>query len=91
MSWLFGMKQAEVPPMPDNYNPQGAGQGGPEGAGGPQGAAGPGSKMAYSFDSTALERAAKAARDLEKFPNAKVRRKKGIRRVRGEYCRKHWS
>lgn len=27
--------------------------------------------MAYSFDSTALERAAKAARDLEKFPNAK--------------------
>ncbi|KAF8363218.1 atad-3, partial [Pristionchus pacificus] len=71
MSWLFGMKQAEVPPMPDNYNPQGAGQGGPEGAGGPQGAAGPGSKMAYSFDSTALERAAKAARDLEKFPNAK--------------------
>lgn len=27
--------------------------------------------MAYSFDSSALERAAKAARDLEKFPNAK--------------------
>ena len=29
------------------------------------------SRMAYSFDSTALERAAKAARDLERFPNAK--------------------
>lgn len=27
--------------------------------------------MAYSFDSTALERAAKAAKDLERFPNAK--------------------
>ncbi|KIH45635.1 ATPase, AAA family, partial [Ancylostoma duodenale] len=27
--------------------------------------------MAYSFDSTALERAAKAARELERFPNAK--------------------
>ena len=27
--------------------------------------------MAYSFDSTALERAAKAAKELEKFPNAK--------------------
>lgn len=30
-----------------------------------------GSKMAYSFDSTALERAAKAARELERFSNAK--------------------
>ena len=27
--------------------------------------------MAYTFDSSALERAAKAAKDLEKFPNAK--------------------
>lgn len=27
--------------------------------------------MAYSFDSTALERAAKAARELERFSNAK--------------------
>lgn len=27
--------------------------------------------MAYSFDSSALERAAKAARELERFPNAK--------------------
>ncbi|GMT14447.1 hypothetical protein PFISCL1PPCAC_5744, partial [Pristionchus fissidentatus] len=68
MSWLFGMKQAEAPPMPDNYAPPAGDQ---KGGAPPPGAAASNSKMAYTFDSTALERAAKAARDLEKFPNAK--------------------
>uniref|UniRef100_A0A1I8AKG7 AAA domain-containing protein n=1 Tax=Steinernema glaseri TaxID=37863 RepID=A0A1I8AKG7_9BILA len=72
MSWLFGMKAQETAIPPEFSGAAGAG-----------GSADPtkpnsqpskdaaGSKMAYSFDSTALERAAKAARDLETSKNAK--------------------
>uniref|UniRef100_F1KXR6 ATPase family AAA domain-containing protein 3-B n=1 Tax=Ascaris suum TaxID=6253 RepID=F1KXR6_ASCSU len=77
MSWLFGMNRQQPPPMPPDF---GAPSGAPQGEGdnksgqGGDGARPPrdqGSKMAYSFDSTALERAAKAARELERFSNAK--------------------
>ena len=66
MSWLFGM----------NQRPQDFSQYVPAAAGGDQDGAGdsgdgkgqkPGGSMdAYRFDSSALERAAKAAKDLEK-------------------------
>lgn len=66
MSWLFGIKQ----------NPQSGGQGSPMGApppgddGGSSNKKGDESKTskmdAYRFDSAALERAAKAAKELEK-------------------------
>ncbi|PIO74324.1 ATPase, AAA family [Teladorsagia circumcincta] len=69
MSWLFGIKPASPPEIPADFNP-------PQG-GDSKNSAGHGqqqqqsSRMAYSFDSTALERAAKAAKELERFPNAK--------------------
>ncbi|VDL81118.1 unnamed protein product [Nippostrongylus brasiliensis] len=69
MSWLFGVKPTPPPELPADFNP-------PQG-GAPQDKPGQGqqpqqsSRMAYSFDSTALERAAKAAKELERFPNAK--------------------
>lgn len=67
MSWLFGM----------NQRPQDFSQYVPAAAGGDQGGAGGdpgdgkgqksgGPMEAYRFDSSALERAAKAAKDLEK-------------------------
>lgn len=76
MSWLFGFKQqpafpAEVVPpnessgnassADDNRGRQRQKQGGDN----------VGSQMAYSFDSTALERAAQAAKTLETSTNAK--------------------
>lgn len=68
MSWLFGMKQQQ-PQMPPDLQPPSGGEGDPnQQSGGPQQA---GSKVSYSFDSTALERAARAAKDLERNPNAK--------------------
>uniref|UniRef100_A0A914ZWG8 ATPase family AAA domain-containing protein n=1 Tax=Parascaris univalens TaxID=6257 RepID=A0A914ZWG8_PARUN len=77
MSWLFGMNRQQPPAMPPDFGvPSGApqGEGDNKGGQGGDGARPPrdqGSKMAYSFDSTALERAAKAARELERFSNAK--------------------
>ncbi|CAI4224171.1 unnamed protein product [Auanema sp. JU1783] len=75
MSWLFGMKPNQPPPIPDDFSAQGSAPGGSApgapGAAGAPGSDGKNSRMAYSFDSSALERAAKAARDLERFPNAK--------------------
>ncbi|XGW09309.1 hypothetical protein V3C99_011537 [Haemonchus contortus] len=70
MSWLFGIKPAPPPEIPADFNPP---QGGDstDGASKGQQQQQQSSRMAYSFDSTALERAAKAARDLERFPNAK--------------------
>lgn len=73
MSWLFGMNQRPqdfsqfVPP------PSAAGGGGSDDAGGkPDNAGRISSAMeAYRFDSAALERAAKAAKDLEKSAFAK--------------------
>lgn len=67
MSWLFGIKPSPPPEIPADFSP-------PQGDAPPapgQDKAAQGQRMAYSFDSTALERAAKAARDLERFPNAK--------------------
>lgn len=66
MSWLFGMNQR--PQDFSQFVPPPAG-----GAGGDQGGAGDsgdgkksGAMDAYRFDSSALERAAKAAKELEK-------------------------
>ena len=69
MSWLFGVQKNAAPQIPDDFQAGGP-PGAPQQPGQPQKNEGS-SKMAYSFDSTALERAAKAARDLERFPNAK--------------------
>lgn len=77
------MKPNEAPQMPADFNPPAAG--GQAGQAPPQGdifndlcsffiiwgGDKNNARMAYSFDSTALERAAKAAKELEKFPNAK--------------------
>ncbi|KIH46971.1 ATPase, AAA family [Ancylostoma duodenale] len=69
MSWLFGIKPAPPPEVPADFNPQGGAPGQDQSAQGQQQQQS--ARMAYSFDSTALERAAKAARELERFPNAK--------------------
>ncbi|VDP10052.1 unnamed protein product [Soboliphyme baturini] len=72
MSWLFGVKPAappQMPPPPPPGSEDGAGMSPPDGP--PKAPEPEGSRMAYSFDSTALERAAKAARELEKSHNAK--------------------
>jgi len=73
MSWLFGMNKnqpipdaPQVPVMGDEEGNGGAVEGGSSGAGD----SGYRSE-AYSFDSTALERAAKAAKDLESSKFAK--------------------
>lgn len=69
MSWLFGIKTQPPAPPPDetrlntgqnDRQRSSAAQSSPDG-----------SKFNYSFDSTALERAATAAKELEKSPNAK--------------------
>ncbi|CAJ0931807.1 unnamed protein product, partial [Mesorhabditis belari] len=67
MSWLFGLNKAP-PQMPAEFSGAPPSQGGDDKS---QPKDDKSSRMAYSFDSTALERAAKAARDLERFPNAK--------------------
>lgn len=71
MSWLFGLRKDPVPDLStlgSNVN-VGSGEGQPpSGAGSDSGSDGPGDKKrseAYRFDSSALERAAKAARELE--------------------------
>ncbi|CAG2102221.1 unnamed protein product [Medioppia subpectinata] len=71
MSWLFGYNKTDhIPQMQSPSGPAGA-----EGAGGGAGGAADGGvegKMrAYQFDSSALERAAKAAKDLEASKFAK--------------------
>ncbi|VDD85632.1 unnamed protein product [Enterobius vermicularis] len=75
MSWLFGMNRQQ-PVIPPDFSAQS----GPSENGQGGGSSDPsekkkneeiGRRMAYSFDSSALERAAKAARELERFPNAK--------------------
>ena len=73
MSWLFGMNKKQDPPLFPSPPSEGAaaGDGGGDGGGGqPAERAGrpaPSSAMeAYRFDSSALERAAQAAKDLEK-------------------------
>ncbi len=69
MSWIFGVNKGQNPPDFSNIQlppPPSGGEGGgsdDKGSGQGQGS----SKMeAYRFDSAALERAAKAAKELEK-------------------------
>ena len=72
MSWLFGMNKKQEPPV----FPQPPSDGAPGGGGGGGGGGQPGEHTprpaassameAYRFDSSALERAAQAAKDLEK-------------------------
>ena len=63
MSWIFGYRGSQQPPQTPDI------PGAPADAGGGAvGGGGIGNKAmeAYRFDSTALERAAQAAKDLEK-------------------------
>jgi len=76
MSWLFGMNKnqpiPDAPQVPTLGGGEGGGEEGGEGAVAAVGSAEDGYRSeAYSFDSTALERAAKAAKDLEKSKFAK--------------------
>lgn len=78
MSWLFGFKpqQPSYPvdvPNPQSNAPTGNDDRGRQQRQPQQGKEGDkvGSQMAYSFDSTALERAAQAAKTLEMSSNAK--------------------
>lgn len=59
MSWLFG--SGKPPPIPPNFPGQPGGGDGSDDKGG-----GKSRSDAYSFDSAALERAAKAAQTLER-------------------------
>ncbi|XP_022090065.1 ATPase family AAA domain-containing protein 3-like [Acanthaster planci] len=83
MSWLFGLGKApppqeapQLPTLPEGLFPGGGGGGdggkkaGGDGDGGKSGAI-PGTGSWSNFDPTGLERAAKAARELDKSPNAK--------------------
>merc|ERR1712223_2260209 len=85
MSWLFGLNKGqagfEAPQVPTfTENDQGETSGDFQASGGESGAGNPGGSIGsdaegyrsnpYSFDSTALERAAKAAKDLEKSKHA---------------------
>ena len=69
MSWLFGMNKGQsVPDFPPQFPlppPDGGGDDGKKGSDS-QGQLDKSKMEAYRFDSAALERAAKAAKDLEK-------------------------
>lgn len=72
MSWLFGIK-SQPPQAPENLQPPGA-EGAPNTAGQASGdrqltSAERKAMEAYRFDSSALERAAEAARTLERSSN----------------------
>ena len=78
MSWLFGIKPTS-PSSPSPPSPSSAG-GAPEGPGGSEEAKAAQKQLAavmgntesqYRFDSAALERAAKAAKELEKSVHAR--------------------
>lgn len=67
MSWLFGYKTPQPPPeMAPGANIPSAGGTGGSGADDERAKLENKKMEAYRFDSTALERAAKAAKDLEK-------------------------
>ncbi|XP_015922025.1 ATPase family AAA domain-containing protein 3 [Parasteatoda tepidariorum] len=75
MSWLFGVKRDPVPDFSSMNVSSGSGSP-PENQGTGDGGSNSGSNddrksMSYRFDSSALERAAKAAKELEQSPNAK--------------------
>ena len=65
MSWLFGGGKDDKPQVPSILGISKPPPGGDDGSKGPEGQPG-GTRSEYSFDSRALERAAKAAKDLEK-------------------------
>lgn len=72
MSWLFGVKpKVPLDPTIANTVPPTPGGGGGGDNKNTNVGAGAGSESQYRFDSAALERAANAARDLEKSQNAK--------------------
>ena len=69
MSWLFGVggkPPPEIPQLPVGLPPGGSEGGGSGGSDKPGDNKGKSRSDAYSFDSAALERAAKAAKELEK-------------------------
>ena len=70
MSWLFGMNKGQnVPEFPPQFPlppPDGGADDGKKGSDTSQGQLDKSKMDAYRFDSAALERAAKAAKDLEK-------------------------
>ena len=76
MSWFFGSKIPQQPVFPDFPPPAGSGggqDGGNDGGGSdpPNKNKGRAAESSYRFDSAALERAAQAARELEKSSHAK--------------------
>lgn len=80
MSWLFGIKSNPPPPEDFTFDLGQGAQGGAGGAGAAGGGGGggkeppkdpQGTESRYRFDSAALERAAEAARNLEKSRHAK--------------------
>jgi ATPase family AAA domain-containing protein 3A/B len=66
MSWLFGLRKDTNFPVPAIPTPGASDEGGNEDNKGQQQSAGPSRSEAYRFDSSALERAAQAAKELEK-------------------------
>ncbi|XP_002732291.3 ATPase family AAA domain-containing protein 3A-like, partial [Saccoglossus kowalevskii] len=77
MSWLFGVNKepswSNIAQLPMDPSQSGAAAGGAGGGGGDKGTGDSGGKKQVwqGFDPTGLERAATAARDLDKSPNAK--------------------
>uniref|UniRef100_A0AC35TP29 AAA domain-containing protein n=1 Tax=Rhabditophanes sp. KR3021 TaxID=114890 RepID=A0AC35TP29_9BILA len=65
-SWLFGVKPTAAAPFPQDNSNQQQNEGDAK-----QSKEAGGSRSNYSFDSSALERAAKAAKELEKSSNSK--------------------
>jgi len=70
MSWFFGSKAPQPPVIPPDFIPPpgGSSSGGDDP---PRKGLGGTGESSYRFDSAALERAAQAARDLEKSSHAK--------------------
>ena len=73
MSWLFGVKSVQpiVPPAAPGVSGVPGAQGGPGAPAVKEENTPKGVETQYRFDSAALERAAKAARDLESTKNSK--------------------
>ena len=82
MSWLFGLNKGQnvpdVPPQFPGLPPPPPGDSG-SGKDGDQGQSGSSKMEAYRFDSAALERAAKAAKELESSSEYMLEHKYSIR------------
>jgi len=70
MSWFFGSKAPQPPVIPTDFNPPGGGAP-PSGNDPPEKSGSRAAESSYRFDSAALERAAQAARELERSSHAK--------------------